>query len=117
VPYEPRDEPMLPRPQFYLRVAWHWLLAAVVLLVSLGGGTLGYHLLAGLSWIDALMNSAMILTGMGPIAAMPTDTAKLFASAYALYSGIVFISSVGVMAAPVVHRILHRFHVGAADES
>jgi hypothetical protein len=109
--YERRHEPLLAPPLFVARVAWHAVLAGAVLLVSLGAGVVGYHVFADLPWVDALENAAMILTGMGPIAAMQTDGAKIFASAYALYSAIVFISSVGVIVAPVVHRVLHRFHV------
>jgi hypothetical protein len=74
-------------------------------------GTCGYHWFGQLGWIDAVENASMILTGMGPVDRMNTDSAKLFASLYALYSGIVFLASVGVMAAPFLHRILHSLHV------
>jgi hypothetical protein len=82
-----------------------------IVAVSLGAGVLGYHELAGLSWIDALLNAAMILTGMGPVDAITTTRGKLFATCYALFSGIAFLSSVAIVFAPVVQRFLHRFHL------
>ena len=79
-------------------------------------GVLGYHLVAGLSWIDALVNAAMILTGMGPVNEMSTVGAKLFASFYALFSGVAFLTIVAVLLAPAVHRFLHRFHLDLAGD-
>lgn len=73
-------------------------------------GVLGYHGLAHLSWIDSLLNASMILAGMGPVDPLPTSAAKLFASFYALFSGLAFIGIVSVLLAPFVHRLLHRFH-------
>ena len=108
--YEHRREPVLGRQQFLERVSRHGMLSLVVVAASLLLGTVGYHLAAGLRWIDALLNAAMILTGMGPIDAMTTPPAKLFAAAYALYSGIVFVATTGIMFAPFVHRLLHRLH-------
>ena len=78
---------------------------------SLGMGVLGYHLSEGLGWLDALVNASMILSGMGPVNELHNDTGKWFASFYALFSGVAFITSVGVMFAPVVHRFLHKFHL------
>ena len=83
---------------------------------SLALGVLGYHLLAGLSWIDALVNASMILTGMGPVDPMHTAAAKIFASIYAIFSGVAFLTSVGVLLAPAAHRILHRFHLDGDDD-
>ena len=85
-------------------------LALGIIGVSLGLGIFGYHFCAGLSWLDALLNASMILTGMGPVNELHTTRAKLFASFYALFSGVVFITSVAVMLAPMVHRFLHKFH-------
>ncbi len=85
--------------------------AACVVFPSLGLGMLGYHFFGDLSWIDALLNAAMILTGMGPVDPLHTVVAKLFASFYALFSGIVFITTAGVLLAPVMHRFLHKFHL------
>jgi hypothetical protein len=83
----------------------------IVLAVALSIGVVGYHAVAKLPWIDALLNASMILTGMGPVAPMTTTGSKVFASAYALFSGVVFLSSIGLVLAPLFHRILHKFHL------
>ena len=108
--YEHRREPVLGRQQFLERVSRHGMLSFGIVVASLLLGTVGYHLSAGLGWIDAFLNAAMILTGMGPVTAMTTAPAKLFAAAYALYSGIVFVAATGILLAPFVHRLLHRLH-------
>ena len=77
---------------------------------GLGIGVLDYHLIARLSWIDSLLNASMILGGMGPVDPLKTDAAKIFASSYALFSGVAFIGIVSVLLAPFVHRLLHRVH-------
>ena len=77
---------------------------------GLGIGVLGYHWLARLSWIDSLLNASMILGGMGPVDPLKSDAAKIFASCYALFSGLAFIGIVSVLLAPFVHRMLHRVH-------
>ncbi len=115
--YEHRKEPLLSRSAFLKRLASHAGVAIGVVLVSLGMGILGYHFLEGLAWIDALVNAAMILGGMGPVDALHTDAGKLFASFYALYSGIVFLLAVGIIVAPVFHRLLHRFHLEADKDN
>lgn len=84
---------------------------SALIFASLALGTVGYHVVAELSWLDAEYNAAMILTGMGPIDPMHTSAAKLFASAYALFSGVAFLTGVGVVFAPIAHRFLHRFHL------
>jgi hypothetical protein len=86
-----------------------------VLTVALGIGIIGYHEFANLSWIDSILNASMILTGMGPVDRMTTDSSKLFSSFYALFSGVVFLSSVGLLLAPIFHRILHKFHLDDMD--
>ncbi len=83
---------------------------------SLALGVLGYHLLGGLSWLDALVNASMILTGMGPVNEIATVGGKLFASFYALFSGVAFLTIVAVLLAPAVHRFLHRFHLDLAGD-
>jgi hypothetical protein len=83
--------------------------------VSLFLGLLGYHFIAHLDWIDSILNAAMILTGMGPVNTLTTTSAKLFASAYALFSGIVFITATGILLTPIFHRVLHRFHLEERD--
>jgi hypothetical protein len=77
----------------------------------LGIGVLGYHLIESMSWVDSLLNASMILGGMGPVTPLQTDAGKIFASFYALYSGVVLLASVGVLAAPILHRFMHRFHL------
>jgi len=81
-----------------------------VLIFGLGIGVLGYHFFAHLNWIDSLLNASMILGGMGPVEPLPTNAAKIFASLYALFSGLAFVGIVSVLLAPFVHRMLHRFH-------
>jgi hypothetical protein len=102
---------LLSFPRFLKRVAMAFLLALAVAGVALMIGTLGYHQLAGLAWIDAELNAAMILTGMGPVDPMKSAAAKIFASGYALFSGIVFLTSMGIVLAPVFHRVVHKFHL------
>jgi hypothetical protein len=82
---------------------------------SLALGIVGYHLIAGFNWVDSLLNAAMILTGMGPVGTLNSDTAKVFASAYALFSGLVFITATGILLAPIFHRVLHKFHLEERD--
>jgi len=109
--YEHRHEPLLPRAAFLRRVVRHASVAGVIVLGSLGIGILGYHLLDGLPWIDALVNAAMLLGGMGPVDELHSTAAKLFAAAYALYAGLVFLIVAGVVFVPVFHRLLHHFHL------
>jgi hypothetical protein len=90
--------------------------AAVALAaVALGIGTLGYHQFAGFTWIDSLLNAAMILTGMGPVGSLTTTGAKLFATAYALFSGLVVLTIIVTVLTPLVHRLLHHFHLEDAE--
>jgi hypothetical protein len=109
--FERRGQPLLDRRAFARRLLQHMLLAAGVLLVALGIGILGYHLTAGLSWVDAVENAAMILGGMGPVDPISTTGGKLFAAAYALFSGVIFLVAAGVLVAPLLHRLLHHFHL------
>lgn len=112
--YERRKQPLLSRAEFSKRVGRHSLVALGVLVFGLGIGVLGYHWLAHLRWIDSLLNASMILGGMGPIDPLPNNAAKLFASFYALFSGLAFVGIVSVLLVPFVHRLLHRIH---AEES
>ena len=114
--YEHRREPLLPRILFLVRVARSAAIAVGIVLAALGLGTLGYHHFAELPWIDALLNAAMILSGMGPVADLYTPAAKVFASVYALMSGFLFITVAGVLLAPLVHRMIHRFHLEVDGE-
>jgi hypothetical protein len=106
----------VPRGEFVARLASNAAIATAMVVVSLAIGVVGYHVTAHLSWIDALLNASMILTGMGPVDPLPSTTAKLFASAYAIFSGVAFLSIVAVLMAPIVHRFLHRFHLELDDD-
>lgn len=108
---EHRKKQLLPRRIFVLRVARSLALALVIISFSLSLGMMGYHFLAELSWVDSLLNASMILTGMGPVNELHSVPAKIFASFYALFSGVVFITSVAILLAPLVNRFLHKFHL------
>lgn len=112
--YEHHKQPLASRKTFVRRLAVNAAVGAAVLVLSLGFGVLGYHFIEGLPWIDSLLNASMILGGMGPVNPMRTTAGKIFASFYALYSGVILLASVGVLIAPIFHRFLHRFHL--ADE-
>ena len=92
-------------------MAWHFALGAAIICSALGVGVLGYHHFDKLSWLDAFENAAMILSGMGPMTQSEPDAGKIFAGCYALFSGLAFITSMGVVFAPVLHRFLHKFHL------
>ena len=108
--YEKKHELPLPRRLFLRRVLLHGLVAAGLLLASLGIGMAGYETLEHLPWRDAFLNSAMLLGGMGPVDPPRTDAGKVFAGLYALYAGLVFLLGVGLVLTPVFHRLLHKFH-------
>ena len=108
--YESRKHPPLPRTRFARRLAWHAAGAAALVLGSLLLGMAGYSYFEGLAWRDAFLNAAMLLGGMGPVDAPRTDGGKLFAGLYALYAGLVFLIAAGVLFAPILHRMLHKFH-------
>jgi hypothetical protein len=92
------------------------LLAAAVIAGSLAIGMIGYHYLGGLGWIDSFLNASMILGGMGPVDPMTSSAAKLFAGTYALFAGLIFLGMAGVVFAPFVHRLLHRFHIDTEEQ-
>lgn len=98
-------------PKFYHRFLRALLLSGGVIVVSLCLGMAGYHFIAGFSWVDSLLNASMILSGMGPVGTLNSDAAKIFASCYAIFSGVVFISASGILLSPMFHRVLHRFHI------
>jgi hypothetical protein len=113
---ERRRAPLPSRPTYFLRLLRGFLLATGLVAFSLGIGIVGYHIFSGLGWVDATLNASMILTGMGPVDPMRTTAAKLFASAYALFSGVAFLTMAALLFAPVIHRFLHRFHLELEDE-
>ena len=116
--FEHHKQPLASQPDFARRILRFGLLAAGIILVSLGIGVVGYHYIVHLSWIDSLLNAAMLLGGMGPVAVKQLDTTpeKVFASFYALFSGMVFLVAIGVLATPIFHRFLHYFHLEIEDE-
>lgn len=113
--FEHRKQPLLSPGDFLIRQLIYLLVALGIIIGSLVMGILGYHFFENLSWIDSLVNASMLLGGMGPVNVLHTNAGKLFASFYALYSGIVFLVSVGVILAPLYHRFLHRFHLETGD--
>ena len=108
--YETRAEPILPRGRFIVRLAQHSAGAFGLVALSLLIGMVGYVAFERLPWIDAFLNSAMLLGGMGPVNNPVTPGGKLFAGLYALYCGLVVIVTMGVVLAPILHRALHKFH-------
>ena len=109
--YEHRKQPLASRKLYMRRLLRGLMIAAFVLLLCLLIGIFGYHYLADAGWLDALHNASMILSGMGPVIAIHTAAGKWFSSAYALFSGIVFITNIGIVLSPAIHRLLHRLHL------
>lgn len=114
--YERRHHPLAPMHVYRRRQLASLGVAGIVLGVSLTVGIAGYHWAGGLPWLDALVNASMILGGMGPVDPITRPAGKWFASAYALYSGVALLTSVGIIFAPGVHRLLHKFHIEVEGE-
>ena len=108
--YEHRRQPPLTERQFALRIARHGGFAVLLVAGSVVVGTAGYHWIAGFEWIDALLDACMILGGMGPVGSLHSTAGKLFASAFALYAGLLFLVCAAVLITPVLHRVFHKFH-------
>ena len=113
--FEHRSQPVLRWPAFLKRLATSFALGLALILASLYVGMAGYHYFEKLSWIDAFVNAAMILSGMGPLAQPATTGGKLFAGIYAIYSGLAVVMIAGITFAPVVHRFLHKLHADDPD--
>ena len=109
--FERRLEHLAPLSIFAQRIAISLAIALGMIALALAIGIVGYHWLAGFGFVDSLLEAAMILGGMGPVNQLPTDGAKVFASLYALFSGLMFIGIMGVVLSPIVHRFLHKFHI------
>ena len=114
--FENKNDPVASQPVFLVRIVISVLISLLVISVSLGVGTLGYHVFGELTWIDSLLNAAMILTGMGPVDPMKSVAGKLFATYYCLFSGLVFLSLMAIILAPIYHRFLHTFHLAEEDD-
>jgi len=115
--YENRFKPLLPRGKFYHRLARSIGLGLTVVGFSLLIGMAGYHVFEDLGWIDSFANAAMILSGMGPLGELKTSSGKIFAGCYALFSGVAFLTSFGLVFAPVFHRFIHKFHLESDAEA
>lgn len=111
MPYENKRHKLAPLNVFYKRVAWNMIVACGLLAICLTIGVLGYHYTDGIPWIDALHNASMILSGMGPVVEIKSMVGKLFSSFYALFSGVAFITNIGIILAPAAHRLYHRLHI------
>ena len=108
---EGKRDHLLSRRAFARRLAISTGVATALIAISLFAGMAGYHCFEGLSWIDAYANASMILSGMGPLDSPKTWNSKLFAGTYALYSGLALILAAGILFTPVIHRMLHKFHL------
>jgi hypothetical protein len=108
--FEHHSVPLLPFRLFLLRLLRSIGLGLIALCISLGIGMAGYHFYESLPWVDAFVNAAMILSGMGPLNPLYTTAGKIFAGCYALYSGLIFIIITGIILAPVIHRFFHQLH-------
>ena len=114
--FEHKSKKIIPIQHFVKRQFVFLFYAAAVIVFSLFIGVFGYHYWGGLGWIDALLNASMILTGMGPVNLMQTNAAKLFASFYSLYSGVVFLTSIAIFLAPGIHRVMHILHLENSEK-
>jgi hypothetical protein len=108
---EHHKEKLIGKKEFISRQIRYIGFSMIILVCSLGIGTAGYHMFGQLPWVDSFLNASMILTGMGPVDHLDTNGAKLFAAFYALFSGVAFLTFVGLLFAPIYHRFLHKFHL------
>jgi len=116
VMFEHRSKPLLPRREFIKRMIFFALLSTGFVILSLLLGMIGYRIFEDFSWIDAFVNAAMLMGGMGPMNELKTDAGKIFAGFYSMYCGLVFIITVGFLIAPVYHRFLHKFHIDLVEK-
>ena len=110
-----KQKKLAPVSVFIKRLVFSIIISSLFILVTLAMGIAGYHWIAGFGWVDSLLNASMILGGMGPVGELQTDGAKVFASVYALLSGLVFVGVMGVIISPILHRMLHRIHIDEGD--
>jgi hypothetical protein len=117
VKLERLNEEVVPFDHFIIRLGQYALFSLTLIVISVFIGLTGYRIFADMNWVDSFHMSCMILTGMGPVMEMKTDTAKIFSSFYALYSGVAFLSIVGVFLTPIIHRLLHILHIERDDQT
>src|SRR5437870_3775696 len=115
--FEGKHIPLATRAVFFGRLFRSFALSVVLIGVSLAVGVAGYHWIAGLPWVDAFLNASMILGGMGPVDVLTSNESKIFAACYALLSGLVLVGATGLVLGPILHRMLHRFHLDDIDEA
>ena len=113
--FEQKHEKLAPLSVFIKRIVASVVMAGILIAFALLIGIAGYHWIGGFNWVDSLLEASMILGGMGPVNHLPSPQAKIFASCYALFSGLVFIAIMGVVLAPITHRMLHKFHIDEED--
>lgn len=119
--FEHRSKPLISQKRYLNRVLQYGGFASAIIAFSLWIGMIGYHFLAGIDWVDSFYNASMILTGMGPaldIDALPLErqnSVKIFAGMYALYSGVVFLASSGLLLSPILHRFFHKLHIDITE--
>jgi hypothetical protein len=114
--YESKHEPLLSKGSFARRLGGNLVAAALLIGLSLLAGMAGYHYFESMSWIDSFINASMILSGMGPMGPLQTWGGKCFAGWYALYSGLALILVSGLILAPLLHRVMHRFHLNTEED-
>lgn len=113
--FEGQKDQLAPVSVYVQRIVGSLVIGFGLIAIALSVGIAGYHFIAGFNWVDSLLEASMILGGMGPVRELHTDSAKIFASIYALFSGVIFIALMGIILSPVVHRVLHKFHVDEDD--
>ena len=113
--FERRHDKLAPVSIYVQRIVASLGIASLLILVGLLVGIIGYHFIAGFNFVDSLLEASMILGGMGPVRELPNDTAKVFASIYALFSGVIFIALMGIILSPIAHRVMHKFHIDEKD--
>lgn len=114
--FEHKGQSLLPRKDFLRRMFRCGLWSGAILAAALGVGMSGYHFFEKMDWVDSFANASMILSGMGPLSNLQTNAGKLFAGFYAMFSGLVFLTAIGIVAAPLAHRALHKFHLERGKE-
>lgn len=113
---EKTNQPLATFPKFLQRLIRHILFALLAIIIALFAGMSGYHFFEKMSWVDAFVNAAMILSGMGPLGNLSTEAGKLFAGFYALFSGLFFILILGIIYAPILHRFIHKYHLDSGTK-